>query len=58
MITISKAVIKEHVDELLNKAQLGIEGKTLSKAEWESMQEKLWRIKHYINQGGNIHEAS
>jgi hypothetical protein len=51
MITISKAVIKEHVDELLNKAQLGTEGKTLSKAEWESMQEKLRRIKHYINQG-------
>jgi hypothetical protein len=51
MITISKAVIKEHVDEILNKAQLGIEGKTLSKAEWEAMQEKLWRIKHYINQG-------
>ena len=56
MITISKAVIKAHVDELLNKAQLGTEGKTLSKAEWEAMQEKLWRIKHYIDQGGNIHE--
>lgn len=57
MITISKAVIKEHVDALLNKAQLGTEGKTLSKAEWEAMQEKLWRIKHYIDQRGNIHEV-
>ena len=56
MITISKAVIEGYVDELLNKAQLGAEGKTLSKAEWEAVQEKLWRIKHYINQGGNIHE--
>jgi len=58
MITISKAVIEGYVDELLNKAQLGTEGKTLSKAEWEAVQEKLWRIKHYIDQGGNIHEIS
>ena len=50
-IIISKAVIEGYVDALLNKAQLGTEGKTLSKAEWESMQEKLWRIKHYIDQG-------
>jgi len=50
-MTISKAVIEGYVDALLNKAQLGIEGKTLSLAEWESIQEKLWRIKHYINQG-------
>lgn len=51
MITISKAVIDGYVDALLSKTQLGAEGKTLSKAEWESMQEKLWRIKHYIDQG-------
>ena len=51
MVTISKAVIEDYVDALLNKAQLGTEGKTLSKAEWEAMQEKLWRIKHYLDQG-------
>jgi len=50
-MTISKAVIEGYVDALLNKAQLGTEGKPISKAEWESVQEKLWRIKHYINQG-------
>ena len=50
-MTISKAVIEGYVDALLNKTQLGKEGKPISKAEWESVQEKLWRIKHYINQG-------
>jgi hypothetical protein len=50
-ITISKGVIEGYVDALLNKAQSGIEGKTLSLAEWEAMQEKLWRIKHYLDQG-------
>ena len=52
-ITISKAVIEGYVDALLNKAQSGIEGKTLSVAEWRVIQENLWRIKHYIDQGDN-----
>ena len=52
-IIISKAVIEGYLYALFNKAQLGTEGKTLSKAEWESIQEKLWRIKHYIDQGEN-----
>jgi hypothetical protein len=50
-ITISKAVIEGYVDALLNHAQLGTEGKTLSVAQWRVIQENLWRIKHYINQG-------
>lgn len=50
-VSISKRVIERHIDELLNKVQLVIEGKTLSNAEWEAVQEKLWRIKHYIDQG-------
>ena len=50
-ITISKGVIEEYLDALLNKAQSGVQGGTLSAAEWEAIQEKLWRIKHYINQG-------
>jgi hypothetical protein len=50
-ITISKGVIENHIDDLLNRLQSGIEGKTPSRIEWEVMQELLWRIKHYIDQG-------
>ena len=50
-VTISKGVIEAYIDVLLNTMQSGIEGKTPSRIEWEGMQELLWRIKHYIDQG-------
>jgi hypothetical protein len=50
-VTISKGVIDGHIEALLNRVQSGLQGKLLSLYELESMQEELWRIKHYINQG-------
>lgn len=50
-VTISKGVIEDHIDDLLNRLQSAIQGTPLIKRELEGMQELLWRIKHYINQG-------
>ena len=50
-VTMSKGVIEAYINVLLNTVQSGIEGKTPSRIEWEGMQELLWRIEHYINQG-------
>lgn len=50
-ITISKGVVEEYIEALLNRVQSAIQGETLTITELEGMQEKLWRIEHYINQG-------
>lgn len=50
-VTISKGVIENHIDDLLNRVQSAIQGTPLIKRELEVMQELLWRVKHYIDQG-------
>ena len=50
-VTISKGVIENHIDDLLNRLQSAIQGTPLIKRELEVMQEMLWRVKHYIDQG-------
>jgi hypothetical protein len=50
-VTISKGVIETYVDVMLNTVQRGIDGTPPSRVTWEGMQEMLWRIKHYIDQG-------
>lgn len=50
-VTISKGVTEGYIDALLNRVQSAMQEKTLTITELEAMQEKLWRIKHYINQG-------
>ena len=50
-VNISKDVIENHIDDLLNRVQSAVQGTPLIKRELEVMQELLWRIKHYIHQG-------
>ena len=50
-VNISKDVIENHIDDLLNRVQSAVQGTPLIKRELEVMQELLWRIKHYIDQG-------
>ena len=49
-VTISKGVIENHIDDLLNRLQSAKETPLIQR-ELEVMQELLWRIKHYIDQG-------
>lgn len=53
-IIISKSVIQNHLNELLHQVQSLMKGKTLDNHELNNMQEKLWRIEHYINQGDDV----
>ena len=53
-VIISKGVIENHIDDLLNRVQSAIQGTPLIKRELEDMQELLWRIEHYINQGDDV----
>lgn len=50
-VTISKGSTQSYINALLHQVQALIEGKTLDKYELSNMQEELWRIEHYINQG-------
>jgi len=50
-ITISKSVIQNHINDLLHQVQSLMKGKTLDNRELNDMQELLWRVEHYINQG-------
>ena len=50
-ITISKGATQSYINALLNQVQALMKGKTLDKYELSNMQEELWRIEHYINQG-------
>jgi hypothetical protein len=50
-VTISKGVIEDHIDTMLNRLQHAVQGTPLVQRELEAMQEMLWRIKHYIDQG-------
>ena len=50
-VTISKGATQSYINALLNQVQALMKGKTLDKYELRNMQEELWRIEHYINQG-------
>ena len=50
-VTISKGATQSYINALLNQVQALMKGKTLDKYELSNMQEELWRIEHYINQG-------
>lgn len=50
-VVISKGSTQSYINALLHQVQALMKGKTLDKYELSNMQEELWRIEHYINQG-------
>lgn len=53
-VIISKGATQSYITALLNQVQALMKGKTLDKYELGNMQEELWRIEHYINQGDDV----